>query len=294
LQQNYLDPQVLSAISGLDLVARTVVNGFINGLHRSPHFGFSQEFAEYSMYSPGDDLRHVDWNVYARTERMYLKRYKGETNTKVTVLLDLSRSMSFGKKPNKLEYSRYLVSSLVYLAVQQRDATGLILFDDEVRQFIPPASRVGHLQKVLHAVEKAEVGQHTDFAKPFKQFLEFIRQRGLVIVVSDFYADPETVIDTIAPLRWKKNEVVLFHVLDRQELEPTIKSPSTMIDLESGDAVEVTPEYLRTEYRDRINNHIETLKSKAQGAGMDYFLMPTDKPLDAGLREYLAARKGRM
>jgi uncharacterized protein (DUF58 family) len=294
LQQNFLDPQVLSAISGLDLVARTVVNGFINGLHRSPNFGFSQEFAEYSMYSPGDDLRHVDWNVYARTERMYLKRYKGETNTKVTVLLDLSRSMSFGKKPNKLDYSRYLVSSLVYLAVQQRDATGLILFDDEVRQFIPPASRVGHLQKVLHAVEKAEVGQHTDFAKPFKQFLEFIRQRGLVIVVSDFYADPETVIDTIAPLRWKKNEVVLFHVLDRQELEPTINAPSTMIDLESGDAVEVTPEYLRTEYRDKINNHIETLKSKAQGAGMDYFLMPTDKPLDAGLREYLAARKGRM
>jgi len=294
LQQNYLDPHVLSAISGLDLVAKTVVQGFINGLHRSPDFGFSQEFAEYRMYSPGDDLRHVDWNVYARAERMYLKRYKGETNTKVTVLLDLSKSMSFGKKPNKLEYSRYLVSSLVYLAVQQRDATGLILFDDEVRQFIPPASRVGHLQKVLHAVEKAEVGQHTNFAKPFSQFLEYIRQRGLVIVVSDFYADPETVIQTIAPLRWKKNEVVLFHILDRQELEPSIAGPATMIDIESGEAVEVTPEYLKTEYRAKMNQHIEDLHSKAQGAGMEYFLMPTDKPLDAGLREYLAARKGRM
>jgi uncharacterized protein (DUF58 family) len=294
LQQNYLDPHVLSAISGLDLVAKTVVQGFINGLHRSPDFGFSQEFAEYRMYSPGDDLRHVDWNVYARAERMYLKRYKGETNTKVTVLLDLSKSMSYGKKPNKLEYSRYLVSSLVYLAVQQRDATGLILFDDEVRQFIPPASRVGHLQKVLHAIEKAETGQHTNFAKPFAQFLEFIRQRGLVIVVSDFYADPETVIQTIAPLRWKKNEVVLFHILDRQELEPTIAGPATMIDIESGEAVEVTPEYLKTEYRAKMNQHIEDLRSKAQGAGMEYFLMPTDKPLDAGLREYLAARKGRM
>ena len=294
MQQNYLDPKVLSAISGLDLVARTVVQGFINGLHRSPDFGFSQEFAEYRMYSPGDDLRHVDWNVYARAERMYLKRYKGETNTKVTVLLDLSKSMSYGKKPNKLDYSRYLVSSLIYLAVQQRDAAGLILFDDEVRQFIPPASRVGHLQKVLHAVEKAEVGQHTNFAKPFQQFLEFIRQRGLVIVVSDFYADPETVIQTIAPLRWKKNEVVLFHILDRQELEPSIQGPSTMIDLETGDAIEVTPEYLKTEYRAKMNQHIEDLKSKAQGAGMEYFLMPTDKPLDAGLREYLAARKGRM
>ncbi len=294
MQQNFLDPRVLAAISGLDLVAKTVVQGFINGLHRSPNFGFSQEFAEYSMYSPGDDLRHVDWNVFARSERMYLKRYKGETNTKVTVLLDLSKSMAFGSTPNKLDYSRYLVSSLVYLAVQQRDATGLILFDDEVRQFIPPASRVGHLHKVLHAIEKAQVGHHTNFARPFQQFLQFIRQRGLVIVVSDFYADPELIIETIAPLRWKKNEVVLFHVLDREELEPSLKGPATMIDVESGDAVEVTPEYLRTEYRVRITNHIETLRSKAQGAGMDYFLMPTDKPLDAGLREYLAARKGRM
>jgi uncharacterized protein (DUF58 family) len=294
LQQTYLDPQVLASISSLDLVAKTVVQGFVNGLHRSPDFGFSQEFAEYRMYSPGDDLRHVDWNVFARTERAYLKRYRGETNTKVTFLLDLSRSMAYGKKPNKLDYARYLVSSLVYLAVQQRDAAGLILFDDEVRQFIPPSTRVGHLQKVLHAVEQAEVGRHTNFAKPFQQFLEFIRQRGLVIVVSDFYADPETVIQTIAPLRWKKNEVVLFHLLDRQELEPTLNAPATMIDAETGEAIEVTPEYFRTEYRQKLDAHLEALRSKAQGAGMDYFLLPTDKPLDAGLREYLAARKGRM
>lgn len=294
MQQNFLDPQILASISGLDLVAKTVVQGFVNGLHRSPDFGFSQEFAEYRMYSPGDDLRHVDWNVYARTEKAYLKRYKGETNTKVTVLLDLSKSMGYGAKPNKIDYCRFLVSSLIYLAVQQRDAAGLILFDDEVRQFIPPSSRVGQLHRVLHAVEHAELGQHTNFSKPFEKFMEFIRQRGLVIVVSDFYADPETIIQAISPLRWKKNEVVLFHVLDRQELEPSLNVPSTMIDMESGEGLEVTPEYMRTEYRTRINSHIETLRSKAQGAGMDYFLMPTDKPLDAGLREYLAARKGRM
>jgi len=185
VQLNYLDPNILSAISGLDLVAKTVVHGFINGLHRSPDFGFSQEFAEYRMYTPGDDLRHVDWNVFARTERAYLKRYRGETNTRVTVMLDLSKSMSFGGKPTKLEYARFLVSSILYLAVQQRDAAGLILFDDAVQQFIPPSSRVGQLQKLLHAVEKAEVGQHTDFAKPFQQFLEFVRRRGVVIVVSD-------------------------------------------------------------------------------------------------------------
>ena len=294
MQQNYLDPQVLASISGLDLVAKTVVQGFVNGLHRSPDFGFSQEFAEYRMYSPGDDLRSVDWNVYARMDRIYLKRYRGETNTRLTVLLDLSKSMSYGATPNKLEYSRYLVSSLLYLAVQQRDAAGLILFDDEVRQFIPPSSRVGHFQKLLHSVASAEVGQHTNFAKPFQQFLEFIRHRGLVIVVSDFYEEPAKIIEAISPLRWKKNEVVLFHILDRQELEPKIGGPSTMIDMESREGIEVTPEYLKTEYRAKIDGHIDSLRTKAQAAGMDYFLMPTDKPLDAGLREYLAARKGRM
>jgi uncharacterized protein (DUF58 family) len=294
LQLNYLDPNVLAAISGLDLVAKTVVHGFINGLHRSPDFGFSQEFAEYRMYTPGDDLRHVDWNVFARTERAYLKRYRGETNTRVTVMLDLSKSMQFGAKPTKLEYCRFLVSSILYLAVQQRDAAGLILFDDAVQQFIPPSSRVGQLQKLLHAVEKAAVGQHTDFAKPFAQFLEFVRRRGVVIVVSDFYADPQTIVDTIAPLRYKGNEVVLFHVLDRQELDPKLSAPATVIDLESGEGIEVTPEYVKNEYRRKINAHIETLRDKAQGVGLDYMLLETDKPLDGALREYLAARQGRM
>ncbi len=294
MQLNYLDPNVLSAISGLDLVAKTVVHGFINGLHRSPDFGFSQEFAEYRMYTPGDDLRHVDWNVFARTERAYLKRYRGETNTRVTVMLDLSKSMNFGGKPTKLEYARFLVSSILYLAVQQRDAAGLILFDDAVQQFIPPSSRVGQLQKLLHAVEKAEVGQHTDFAKPFQQFLEFVRRRGVVIVVSDFYADPQTIIDTIVPLRYKGNEVVLFHVLDRQELEPKLNAPATVIDMESGEGIEITPEYVRNEYRQKLNAHIETLRDKAKGSGLDYMLLETDKPLDGALREYLAARQGRM
>jgi uncharacterized protein (DUF58 family) len=294
VQLNYLDPNILSAISGLDLVAKTVVHGFINGLHRSPDFGFSQEFAEYRMYTPGDDLRHVDWNVYARTERAYLKRYRGETNTRVTVMMDLSKSMSFGGKPTKLEYARFLVSSILYLAVQQRDAAGLILFDDAVQQFVPPSSRVGQLQKLLHAVEKAEVGQHTNFAKPFEQFLEFVRRRGVVIVVSDFYADPQTIIDTIVPLRYKGNEVVLFHVLDRQELEPKLNAPATVIDMETGEAIEITPEYVRNEYRPKMQAHIETLREKAKGSGLDYMLLETDKPLDAALREYLAARQGRM
>src|SRR6266436_1948064 len=160
--QRFLDPSVLAGISGLDLVAHTVVDGFVAGLHRSPDFGFSQEFAEYRAYSPGDDLRHVDWNVFARTERAYLKRYRGETNCQVTILLDASRSMKFGShRIDKLEYSRFLTASIAYLAGMQRDAAGLIVFDDEVRQFVAPSTKQGQLARLLHAIEKANVAAPT-------------------------------------------------------------------------------------------------------------------------------------
>ena len=293
--QRYLDPAVLAGLSSLDLVARTVVDGFISGLHRSPDFGFSQEFAEYRMYNPGDDLRHVDWNVYARTERMYLKRYKGETNTQVTILLDASRSMQFtSHKIDKLEYARYLTASLAYMASLQRDASGVIIFDDEVRNFVPPSSRQGQLARVLHAIEKATVGTRTDYARPFSHLREFLHRRGLVVCVSDFWEKPEEVIKTIAPIRYHGNEVVLFHILDPEEIRPKLKDPVLMEDLETGATLEVSPEYAAKEYPAKIDAHLEELKSKAQGSGMDYFLIDTSRPLDAALREYLATRKGRM
>jgi uncharacterized protein (DUF58 family) len=164
LSQRYLDPAILAGISGLDLVAKTVVQGFIAGLHRSPHFGFSQEFAEYRAYSEGDDLRHVDWNVFARTERCYLKRYRGETNTRLTLLIDASASMGYGsQRVNKLEYARYLAAALYYMAHQQRDAAGLIVFDDEVRNHLVPSSRHGQLVRLLHALERIELGSRTNF-----------------------------------------------------------------------------------------------------------------------------------
>ena len=295
MQQRFLDPTVLAGISGLDLVAQTVVDGFIAGLHRSPDFGFSQEFAEYRSYNPGDDLRHVDWNVFARTERAYLKRYRGETNCQLTILLDASRSMRFtSHKIDKLEYARFLTASLCYLARLQRDAAGLVVFDDEVQNFVPPSTRQGQLARLLHAVEKAEVGTRTNYAKPFAHLREFLHRRGLIACISDFWEPPEGVINTIAPLRFHGNEVVLFHVLDPEEIRPKLKQPVLLEDLESGETIEVSPDYVAREYPPKIDAHLEELRSKAKGAGLDYFLIDTSRPLDAALREYLAVRRGRM
>jgi len=295
MSQRFLDPAVLTGISGLDLIARTVVDGFVAGLHRSPDFGFSQEFAEYRAYTPGDDLRHVYWNVFARTERAYLKRYRGETNSLLTVLLDASQSMEYTSHAvSKMDYARYIAASLFYLAIRtQRDAAGLIVFDDEVRNFIKPSTRHGQLARLLGGLELAEPRARTDFAKPMLHFQEFLRRRGLVLIVSDFYGSPEDIVRTIEPLRFHGNEVVLFHVLDPQEVRPELGEAAVLVDLETKQEMEVTPDYARKEYRGRINAHIADLRERSRGAGMDYFLLETDRPLDAALREYLAIRHGR-
>jgi uncharacterized protein (DUF58 family) len=293
--QRFLNPSVLAGISGLDLVAKTVVDGFVAGLHRSPDFGFSQEFAEYRAYSPGDDLRHVDWNVFARTERAYLKRYRGETNTLLTVLLDASSSMNFtSHNVTKMDYARFTAASLFYLTTQtQRDAAGLIVFDDEVRTYIRASTRQGQLNRLLSGLENAEARARTDFAKPLLHFQNFLRKRGMVVMISDFYESPETIVRTIEPLRYHGNEVVLFHVLDPQEIRPDLREPVTLIDMESRESLEVTPEYSRLEYPSKVDAHITALRDRARASGIDYYLLVTDRPLDGALREYLTLRQRR-
>jgi len=291
----FIDPAILAGISHLGLVAKTVVDGFVAGLHRSPDFGFSQEFAEYRAYTPGDDLRHVDWNVFARTERAYLKRYRGETNSQLTMMLDASASMNYSSHGvTKLDYSRFLTVSIAYLANQQRDAAGVIIFDDDVKNYVPPSTRQGQFMRVAHAIEHAEPGTRTDFAKPFIHFQQFHRRLGIVVAVSDFYEEPETVIQAIRPLRFNGNEVILFHVLDPEEIQPKLKDPVLMVDMETDDAIEVSPDYAKHEYRAKVDAHIDALRTKAKASGMDYFLLQTDRPLDEALREYLAIRQGRM
>jgi len=295
MDQRFLKPSVLAAISGLELVARTVVDGFVVGMHRSPDFGFSQEFAEYAAYTPGDDLRHVDWNVYARTERMYLKRYRGETNSPLTILLDASNSMQFGSHGvNKMDYARFLAASLFYLALHgQRDAAGLITFDDEIRNYIRPSTRQGQLHRLLAGLEQAEARARTDFSKPARYFQEFLKRRGIVLIVSDFWESPESVVRTIEPLRLNGNEVVLFHVLDPEDVRPALNAPSILVDMETQQELETTPDFTKKEYREKVDAHIADLRDRTRAAGMGYYLLMTDRPLDDALREYLTLRGGR-
>jgi uncharacterized protein (DUF58 family) len=291
--QRFLDPNVLAGIASLDLVAKTVVDGFVAGLHRSPDFGFSQEFAEYRAYTPGDDLRHVDWNLFARTERCYLKRYRGETNSQLTVLLDASNSMQYTSgPPRKIDYARYIAASLFYLAIHnQRDAAGLIVFDNEVREYIKPSTRPGQLARLFAGLDQAEPRALTNFTKPFKHLQTHRHRRGIAIVISDFYEEPETIVRTIAQLRFHGNDVVLFHILDPQEVQPVLNGSAILVDLETNRKIEVVPEYTKTSYRAKVDAHIEQLRSRARGAGMDYQLLVTNQPLDNALREYLSLRQ---
>ena len=292
--QHLLRPEVLAGLSNLELVARAAVHGFLTGLHRSPFFGFSPEFAEYRMYAEGDDPRFVDWNVYARTERTYVKRYLGETNTRLVILLDASASMGYGSGAvTKLQYAKFLAATLAYLAVQQHDAVGLIVFDEEVREHRVPSSRVGKLSGVLHAIDRASPGTGTDLKVPFETFRQFERGRGLVVVISDFYCEPDAMMKGVQPLAYQGQDVVLFQLLDPQELEPELRESALMEDMETGESLEVSPIFMRSRYREKIQEHIQALKDCASGAGADHELIKITDPLDIALRNYLLFRQRR-
>jgi uncharacterized protein (DUF58 family) len=285
---------VLAGLANLDLIARAVVEGFLTGMHRSPFFGFSQEFAEYRAYAEGDDPRFVDWNVYARTDRTYIKRYVGETNTHLVILLDASASMGFGSKAvTKLTYGKFLAATLAYLAARQHDAVGLIVFDQDVREHRRPSSRPGHLHGVLHAIDRAEPGTGTDLKVPIDRFREFEKGRGLVAVISDFYCEPEALLNGVRPLAYQGQDVVLFQLLDPEELKPELKESALLQDMESGETVEVSPIFMRSRYREKIDAHVESLKRAAIGAGADHSLVDITQPLDAALRSYLLFRQRR-
>ena len=289
-----LHPEVLSGLKNLDLVARSVVEGFLIGLHRSPKFGFSQEFAEYRSYTEGDDPRFIDWNVFARSEKMYIKRFLGETNSHLMLLLDASASMGFGGPPvTKLRYAQFLAASLAYLASRQHDAVGVMVFDEAVRDYRAPSSRAGKLQSVLHCIDSAEARTGTKFDKPFDKFREQVIRRGLVAVISDFYCDIDKLLDGVRPLAWQGQDVVLFQVLDDQELDPEFRANVLLEDLETGEAVEVAPDFMRDEYPQRIRTHVEDLSKAAAGIGADHVLVRTSDSLDQALRNYLLFRQRR-
>lgn len=288
-----LQPEVLAGLANLDLIARAAVEGFLIGLHRSPLFGFSQEFAEYRTYTEGDDPRFIDWNVYARNDRTVIKRFLGETNSHLMVLLDASASMGYGTGPvTKLRYAQFLAASLAYIAARQHDAVGVMVFDEEVRAYRPPSGR-SKLHGLLHTIDDAVPSRRTDLEKPFSRFREHIARRGMVAVISDFYCDPQALIEGVRPLAFQGQDVILFQVLDPHELNPALSESALLEDMETGQAVEVSPSFMQKDYPERIRAHIKSLQDAAAGIGADHVLLETTAPLDVPLRNYLLFRQRR-
>jgi uncharacterized protein (DUF58 family) len=289
-----LRPDVLARLANLELVARAVVEGFLIGLHRSPQFGFSQEFAEYRPYTEGDDLRFIDWNVYARSEKTYIKRFLGETNSHLVIILDASASMGFGSmEVNKFQYGQFLAASLAFLASQQHDAVGCIIFDDDIREYRAPSTRSGKLMGVLHAIDRAEPARGTNLEKPFQHFREFTSRRGMVVVISDFYCDADEMIEGVRPLAFKGQDIILFQLLDPGELNLGYNEAVLLEDLESGHTVEVSRQFIKDAYPMRIQEHIRSISEAAGHVGADHVLVNTSEPLDQALRNYLTFRQRR-
>jgi uncharacterized protein (DUF58 family) len=281
--QSLLKPEVLASLSTLELVARSAVEGFFQGLHRSPRFGFSQEFAEYKAYAEGDDPRFVDWNVFARTDR---------TNTRLMLALDVSASMGYASASlSKLRYAKFVAAALAHLALQQHDPVGLVAFDSGIKVYRPASSRAGTLSGILHALDNLQPGSVTDLSESLRQLREHCQRRGLVAVISDLYCDPEALVRSVQPMAWRGHDIIIFQVLDRAELEPQWQESVLLRDVESGQTLEVSPEYLHTTYRERMQAHVAKLRKVTAGSGADHVLLITDEPLDKALRRYLMFRQ---
>ena len=290
----YLDPAVVARIGSMELRARTIVEGFLAGLHRSPYKGFSIEFAEYRQYMPGDDLSTIDWKVYARTDRYYVKKYEHETNLECHLLLDVSASMGYASGDvSKLEYGSYLVAALAYLITRQRDAVGLMAFDEAIVSVLHASSRPGHLRAILGTLAATTLGKRSDVSKPLHVLAEMLVKRGLVVLVSDLLDDPARVIGGLRHLRFKGSDVVVFHVLDRAELTFPFERAMRFTDLETGDEVMAVPGLVREQYLKELRDLIALYERELRQAGIDYQLLDTSQPLDFALMAYLSTR-GRM
>jgi len=285
----FLDPQVLARIDNLELLARTVVDGFINGLHHSPYFGLSVDFAEHRQYLPGDDIRRVDWRVFGRTDRFYVKEYEADTNANFCVLIDLSKSMDYGSKGvTKLDYGRYLAACLSYFSRTQRDRVGMLTFDSDVRDYIPSSAK--HLDIVLHTIDKLEASAAGSFGGPITRIAEILTRRSILVLISDLYEEPAVVVDSLNLLRHKGNDVIVFHVLDPAELEFPFEHAAHFQDMETGESIPVVPATLRDRYLALMTEHLKTLEERLVRNRIDYCRFDTSQPLDFALFEYLAHR----
>lgn len=292
--RKYLDPKTLVKIQRLDMIARLIVEGFVSGMHRSPYHGFSVEFAEHREYTPGDDIRYLDWKVYGKSDRYYIKQYEEETNLSAYLLVDCSESMRYASEPlTKYQYGCYIAAALAYMILKQQDTVGLGLFDSEVRSFLPPSSHASHIRHIVHELDTVSTDRKTDLSTIFHTLAERIRKKGLIIVISDLFDDPEKILSGLRHFRHRKHEVILFHVMAHEEREFTFDTMTQFIGLEGYENLIVEPKSLRKAYLEEVETFCSALRRGCRLERIDYVAIDTLTPLDVALTSYLATRADR-
>jgi uncharacterized protein (DUF58 family) len=287
----FIDPHTLMRIKSLQLRARVVVEGFYSGLHRSPYHGFSVEFSEYRQYSPGDDPRYLDWRLYARTDRYYLKRFEDETNLRCYLLVDLSRSMGYGSlECTKIEYARTTAATLAYFLATQRDAAGLVTFDEKIAEYVPARYRPGHMHRLMLCLERAVAGSSTDVTAPLEQVAATVRKRGMVVLISDLLAPIDALEKNLGYLRSQGHEVVLLRVLDPAEIDFRFDKPAMFFDLESQRDLYVDPAAARQQYLRNFGQHADQIARTCRDLGIEFYQLSTERPLELALFDFLRAR----
>ncbi len=290
----FLDPTVIGRIGSLELKARTIVEGVLAGLHRSPFRGFSNEFAEYRQYMQGDDLSTLDWKVYARSDRHYVKKYEQETNLACHILLDTSASMGYGSSGlTKFEYGSYVAAALAYLMHHQRDAVGFVGFDDRIVTMMPASSRPGHLRAILLALDRLRLGERSDVSKPLHVLADLLVRRGMIVLISDLLDEPDRVITGLKHLRFKGSDVLVLHVVDHAELTFPFERMARFTDMETQDEVMAVPALVRERYLEELGTLMTRYERELRVVGIDYRLLDTSQPLDFALLAYLSTRARR-
>ena len=292
----FLDPELLARVGSLELLARTVVEGFMSGLHRSPFTGFSTEFTEYRQYNPGDDLRYLDWRLLARTDRYFIKKYRADTNTQCHLLIDTSASMNYAHASSvtKLQYAQFLAASVAYLLNRQQDAVGLVAFADKVHTHVPARNRTGHMRTIFGTLSLLQPGGETNLSESLHQLAEILTRRGIVIVISDFYDQPDRLAEAFQHLRFKGHDIVAFQVLDQNELDFDFNDPVLLLeDAETLEQMPVLPDVVMDGYRERMRRHVDDMRLCAAANNVDYELLTTKQPLDFALLSFLSRRAGK-
>ena len=287
-----LTPELISRLNNLSLKARMVVEGFIVGLHKSPYHGFSVEFSEHRAYGYGDEIKHIDWKLFGKTDRFYIKQFEEETNLRSYILFDQSKSMEYGSNNiTKLQYAQLLSASLSYLMIKQQDAVSLTLFDDKIVDYIPPRSKTSHLKIILSKMDQIRSGNDTKISPVLHQTAEMIKKKGLIILISDLFDNPNDIIEGLKHFRYKGHEVVVFHILDHQELHLEFDQNTRFKDIESGEEIITQPWHIKNDYQKSIKNFCKNFKNQFRINHIDYIILPTNESLDLALSEYLIKRK---